>query len=109
MAQLHFFDDESAREFDREHRVRLLGQFAESALAGREISKESLLFVAGAIHAWLERGGSLERKYLGVTAVAGSHHTPARVWQSTRSPREDAHGKTLSVGCIPLPLPRVEK
>ena len=66
---------------DRSGRVKLLGEFARAALSGREPSRSSLLFIGGAIEAWLINGGSLERDYLRVTAQAGSHHTPAFVWQ----------------------------
>jgi hypothetical protein len=77
-----------------------LGDFAEAALAGREPSRESVLFVAGALRAWLTRGGSLERDYLRVSAKAGSHHTPARVWQqesaSSRGATDPKSTATLS-------------
>lgn len=68
--------------FDRAGRVALLGEFAEAALSGKPPSRESLLFVAGAIRAWLAGGGSLEADYLQVTGKAGSHITPAALWQT---------------------------
>jgi hypothetical protein len=64
----------------RESRVRLLGEFADAVLTGREPSREALLFLAGAIRAYLAKGGSLERDYLRVGAKAGSHRTPAALW-----------------------------
>ena len=62
--------------------MRLLGEFSEAALSGKPLNKAGLLFIGGAIQAWLSQGGSLETDYLKVTAPAGSHHTPAYVWQT---------------------------
>jgi hypothetical protein len=64
----------------REDRVRLLGEFAAAVLAGRQPDRASAVFVAGALHAWLERGGSLERDFLRVRE-RGSHRTPAAIWR----------------------------
>lgn len=74
--------------FDRAGRVRLLGEFAEAALSGREPSRESLIFIAGAISAWLSRGGSLERDFLKVTKPK-SHHTPAAIWQEIHAHQDE--------------------
>ncbi len=71
--------------FSRADRVRLLGQFAVDALAGREPSRESLLFLGGALQAWLSQGGSLERDYLKVTGLPGSHQTAAAIWSEVSS------------------------
>lgn len=74
--------------FDRAGRVKLLGEFAEAALSGREPSRESLIFLAGAISAWLSRGGSLERDFLKVTKPK-SHHTPAAIWQEIHAHQDE--------------------
>ena len=66
---------------DRSGRVKLLGAFAEAALSGKPPSHEGMLFVAGAIQAWLTNGGDLERDFLKVTGLPGSHHTAAFMWQ----------------------------
>lgn len=71
-------------QLSREDRVRLCGEFSEAALAGRAPSRDAMLFVAGAVSAWLARGGSLERDYLQVI-VNGSHRTPNRVWRTLSS------------------------
>jgi len=81
---------------DRARRVHLLGEFAEAALSGREPSESSLLFLAGAVSAWLQNGGDLERDYLRVTAPAGSHHTPARLWCSSRGATDSEDADRLS-------------
>lgn len=74
--------------FDRTGRVRLLGEFAEAALSGLEPSRESVLFVAGAIRAWLTRGGSLERDFLQVVKPK-SHETPAAIWQQIQAHQDE--------------------
>lgn len=69
---------------DREHRIRLIGQFAEDTLAGRIPSAEAQLFVAGCLRAWLETGeGDLARDHFQVTRPK-SHDTPSRVWRRMR-------------------------
>lgn len=75
---------------DRSRRVKLLGQFASDALAGREPNRESLLFITGAIQAWLAGGGSLEHTYLKVTGPAGSHRTPTLLWDELCGSSEGA-------------------
>ena len=95
----HFGAGPAPANLDRAGRVRLLGEFASAALSGREPTRESVLFVAGAISAWLSRGGNLERDFLQVTAKAGSHHTPAVIWQqesaSSRGAQDPESGDTL--------------
>ena len=44
----------------REDRVRLVGEAAEALLHGRLPDAPARLFLAGAISAWLARGGDLE-------------------------------------------------
>lgn len=66
---------------DRAYRVRLLGEFAQALLDGREPPREHVLFVCGALSAWLDRGGDLEAEYLRVRQ-RGSHRTPAVIWRS---------------------------
>jgi hypothetical protein len=75
----HFGTGPAPASLDRAGRVRLLGEFADAALSGREPSRASVLFIAGAISAWLARGGDLSRDYLRV-AQRGSHRTPSRIW-----------------------------
>lgn len=78
----------------REDRVRLIGEFASSVLAGREPDQAALLFVAGALAAWLESGGSLEHDYLR-TVKPKSHRTPAAIWREIRAhPDERQHRAT---------------
>jgi trans-aconitate methyltransferase len=71
-------------DVDREGRVRMLGEFAEAALSGRQPSQAEMLFVAGAVFAWLENSGSLERHYLRVTKPK-SHFTPQVIWRRIKA------------------------
>jgi len=68
------------RELDREERVKLIGAAAQALLAGRLPDDAARLFLAGALSAWLERGGDLERDFFRVRQ-RGSHHTPAVLWR----------------------------
>jgi hypothetical protein len=69
----------------------LVGQAAEALMHGRLPDAPARLFLAGALWAWLQRGGSLEGDYLRVTAPAGSHHTPAVLWaRSSRGATAEA-------------------
>jgi hypothetical protein len=68
------------RRFDREGRVALLGEAAQALLDGRMPDDEARLFLAGALTAWLQRGGSLERDFLRVVK-AKSHRTPSAIWR----------------------------
>ena len=74
--------------FDRAARVKLLAEMAAALLAGRKPSRASALFVGGALSAWLENGGSLERQYFRVSARRGSHHTAAALWRAHRDERQ---------------------
>lgn len=66
----------------REGRVQLLGQLAKALLSDKRPDRDAALFLAGALLAWLEHGGDLERDYLRVSATAGSHRTPAAIWEA---------------------------
>jgi hypothetical protein len=69
---------------DREHRIRLIGRFAEDTLSGRVPPAEAQLFVAGALKAWLESGdGDLAKDHFRVTKPK-SHDTPSRIWRRMR-------------------------
>jgi hypothetical protein len=68
------------RLYDRRGRVELIAEAAQVLLAS---GTEAGLFTGGALLAWLENGGDLERDYLQVTAKAGSHHTPTVIWQTS--------------------------
>lgn len=70
------------RKYDRQGRVALIAEAARALLDDKMPSLEAAQFLGGALLAWLERGGSLERDYLKVAAKAGSHHTPAALWQA---------------------------
>jgi hypothetical protein len=86
-------------DFSREDRVRLLGEACEALLRGQLPSVEARLFLGGALNAWLQRGGSLERDFLRVTGKAGSHHTPCHVWRSvTSSKGATAEASLPSIG-----------
>ena len=61
----------------REDRVQLLKVAADALMAGELPDAPARLFLAGALCAWLEQGGSLEGKFLRVRPPRGSHHTPA--------------------------------
>jgi hypothetical protein len=65
---------------DRIERVRLLGAAARRLL---EWGTPEGLYLGGALAAWLERGGNLERDYLRVTKPK-SHITPMRLWRELR-------------------------
>jgi hypothetical protein len=65
---------------DRAGRIRLIGEAAQSLRDEKMPSREAALFLGGALLAWLENGGDLERQYLQVTKRA-SHHTPAVIWR----------------------------
>lgn len=91
------------RSYGREGRIALLGEFSEAALSGREPSRESLLFLAGAISAWLTRGGDLSKDYLRVI-VNGSHKTPDRVWKAIQELPLEGELDTESLDTV-MPLP----
>jgi len=65
----------------REGRVALIGQLAQQLLAGTVPDRSAAAFVGGALLAWLEHGGDLERTFLQVSAKAGSHDTPSMLWK----------------------------
>jgi hypothetical protein len=95
------------RAATREDRVRLLGEFAASVLAGREPDRTAAVFVAGAVHAWLDRGGNLERDYLRVHE-RGSHRTPSAIWRE-RLIDDERQGAGDAASCAKRPLPEVPK
>lgn len=70
----------------REGRIRMLGELAHALLAGDQPDRSAALFLGGALIAWLEHGGSLERDYLRVSARAGSHQTAASIWRGLQKP-----------------------
>jgi hypothetical protein len=84
------------RVFDRRGRVELIGEAATALLAGRT---ESGLFVGGALLAWLENGGDLERDFLQVVKPK-SHATPSAIWRQSQAhnyERQDTEaGDTLA-------------
>jgi hypothetical protein len=85
----------------REDRVRLLGEFAEAVLAGREPDRAAAIFLAGALRAWLERGGSLEGDYLRVHQ-RGSHRTPSAIWREFLI-GDERQGANREARCAGLP------
>jgi hypothetical protein len=62
---------------EREGRVRLIGEAAHMLI---KTGTPAGLFVGGALLAWLENGGHLERDFLMVTKPQ-SRHTAAYLWQ----------------------------
>jgi hypothetical protein len=87
----HFFDAESEADFNRPHRVKLLGEAAQALLRGELPAVEARLFLGGALASWLERGGKLEKDYLRVVKPK-SHVTPAVVWKQIQSHIYDGQG-----------------
>lgn len=71
--------------FDRAGRVALLAEVFEALVEGRQPSREAALFVGGGGLSWLQAGGDLLGDFWKVKAPAGSHHTPARLWQECSS------------------------
>jgi hypothetical protein len=67
----------------REGRVRMLGELAGALLAGNPPDRAAALFLGGALLAWLEHGGSLERDFLKVIKPK-SHRTPRAIWSELR-------------------------
>lgn len=72
---------------DRVELVRRLGDFAAALVAGKQPDAADVLFVAGGIHAWLQRGGNLTRDYWRTAGRQGSTHTEAVLWAATCSSR----------------------
>ncbi len=73
----------AAAPFDHAARVTAIGRFAQDVLAGRTPVHADAVFVAGALQAWLERGGngnSLTRDFLKVVKKQ-SHWTPQALWR----------------------------
>lgn len=81
------------RDFDRNRRVALIGQVALDLLDGRLPDQEARLFVAGALRAWLELGGQLERDFFKVTKPQ-SHATPRALWRQQRAAAHRDEGET---------------
>lgn len=73
--------------WNREHRVRLLGEVFLALVEGRQPSREAALFVGGGGLSWLSEGGDLLREYWQVSAPRSSHHTPSHVWRAVGSSR----------------------
>ncbi len=71
--------------FDREGRVRLLGEIFTDLLEGRMPSVEGRMLLGSAGSSWLEIGGNLERDHLRVTAPHRSTLTPARLWRRIKA------------------------
>lgn len=61
----------------REDRVRMLGEFAEAVLEGREPERAAALFVAGGLRSWLREGGNLTRDYWRTAGPQGCTVTEA--------------------------------
>ncbi len=61
----------------REDRVRLLRDFAQVMLAGREPDRRATMFVCGGIDAWLREGGSLTRDFWRTAGPQGCTVTEA--------------------------------
>ena len=75
------------RALSRAGRCKLLAEAAQALLAGKLPSRESQMFLGGAISAWLAQGGKLER-YLQVN-LRGSHRTPHRLIDDEGADAED--------------------
>jgi len=67
----------------------MIGEFAKVMLADEKPSRESVLFVCGALASWLENGGSLEHAYFKVIRPK-SKHTPAFIWRQWQQAQEEA-------------------
>jgi hypothetical protein len=79
-------------EFDREHRVRLIGDAAKALLDGRMPSREAALFLASGLWAWLNESGvpaALVRDYWRIGAPNGSHFTPRLLWASLKGAQDE--------------------
>jgi hypothetical protein len=91
---------------DRAGRVALLGRAASCLLRGEPLDSEAAAFLGSALSSWLADGGSLERDFLRVSGPAGSHRTPAWVWQqvcasSSRGEQDAALGGQIEPGPLP--------
>lgn len=93
--------------FDREHRVKLLGQAAQSLLAGELPEPAARMFLASGLLAWLQGECDLLRDAWKVVGKAGSHRTPAALWAAANSSSEGATGDKES-DTIPLQLQPVD-
>jgi len=71
-----FLRSQRPRDLEQRDRVRTLVEFKNTVLAGRDPSRASLMFLASALDAYFEKGGSLTKQYLQIDAKAGSHFTP---------------------------------
>ena len=61
----------------RAGRVALLKLAAEALRNGTAVPPAAAQFLGSALRAWLSEGGNLERDYLEVAAIPGSHMTVA--------------------------------
>jgi hypothetical protein len=78
----------AARRVDlatREGRIKALGEAALALLEGKHIDQEVAVFLGAALLGWLGSGGDLERDHLKASGPAGSHRTPAWIWNSASS------------------------
>ena|SRR5256885_9889117 len=73
---------------DREGRVRLIGEAAEALLRGAAPSREAALFLGGALLAWLQQGGNLEKDFFKTTRPK-SHHTASVIWRGLAAHRNE--------------------
>lgn len=93
--------------FDREGRVRLLGEAALDLLEGRMPSTEARMFLGGALLSWLQSAGALgalERDFLQVAAPHRSTMTPGRLWQRGSSRRATDARETDTMPPNPQPV-----
>lgn len=81
--------------FDREGRVRLLGEAFKAMLDGKPLSQEAAMFLGGAGLSWLENGGSFEKVYLQVVRPK-SHRTPSAIWREIAHANERQDGDGLA-------------
>ncbi len=76
-------------DFDRPHRVLLVGEAFGAWLAGRQPSEAAKLFVAGGAMAWLSEGGDLLGDFWKVRGRQGSTATAPVIWSALREERQD--------------------
>ena len=67
-------------DHSREGRIALLAEVFQALVDGRMPSRAAAKFVGACGMAWLQQGGSLEKRWR-VQAQAGSHWTPAKLFR----------------------------